>query len=90
MAVSCNGAHCPHELIRMGGRWYVAYPLSPRRVEAWMLERGVHVDHATMNRWGGTDSPLLDAALQARQRPVWISWRRADTSITVKGEWRYR
>ena len=30
MAVSFKGAHFPTEVILMGVRWYVAYPLSPR------------------------------------------------------------
>jgi len=32
-------------------RWYVAYPLSTRHVEERMEERGVDVDHSTINRW---------------------------------------
>ena len=31
--------------------WYVAYPLSLRRVAEMMQERGVFVDHATVHRW---------------------------------------
>jgi hypothetical protein len=30
---------------------YVAYPLSTRHVEELMEERGVAVDHSTINRW---------------------------------------
>ena len=33
----------------MGVRWYVAYPWSTRHIEELMLERGVHVDHSTIN-----------------------------------------
>ena len=33
MAVSFKGAHFPKEVILMGVRWYVAYPLSTRHVE---------------------------------------------------------
>jgi len=51
MAISCKGAHFPPEVIRMGVRWSVAYPLSTRHVEELMEERGVEVDHSTMNRW---------------------------------------
>ena len=32
-------------------RWYLAYPLSYRNIEEMMLERGVNVDHTTINRW---------------------------------------
>ncbi len=41
MAVSFKGAHFPKEIILMGVRWYVAYPLSYRHVEELMEERGV-------------------------------------------------
>ena len=51
MAISFKGAHCPPEVILMGVRWYVAYPLSTRHVAELMEERGVDVDHATINRW---------------------------------------
>ena len=51
MAISFKGAHFPPDIILMGVRWYVAYPLSTRHVEELMLERGVHVDHSTINRW---------------------------------------
>ena len=50
MAVSCKGAHFPQDMILTCVRWYVAYPLSYRHVEALMEERGVDVDHATINR----------------------------------------
>ena len=46
-----KGAHFPKGVMLMGVRWYVAYPLSARHVEELMRERGVHVDHATINRW---------------------------------------
>ena len=38
MAISFKGAHFPHDIILMGVRWYVAYPLSTRHVEELMLE----------------------------------------------------
>jgi transposase-like protein len=41
----------PKEVILMGVRWYGAYPLSIRHVEELMEERGVDVDHSTINRW---------------------------------------
>jgi putative transposase len=40
-----------------------------------MLERGVHVDHSTINRWVIKSSPLLAAAFSRRKPPVWVSWR---------------
>jgi putative transposase len=89
MAVSFKGAHFPKEIILMGVRWYVAYSLSTRHVEELMLERGVHVDHSTINRWVIKYSPRLEEAFHRRKRPVWVSWRMDETHIKVKGEWYY-
>ena len=89
MAISFKGAHFPQDIILMGVRWYVAYPLSTRHVEALMEERGGEVDHATINRWVIKYSPPLEAAFHRQKRPVWLSWRLDETYIRVKGEWRY-
>jgi putative transposase len=89
MAVSFKGAHFPQDIILTGVRWYVAYPLSTRHVEELMRERGVHVDHATINRWVIRYSPQLEEVFHRRKRPVWRSWRMDETYIRVKGEWRY-
>jgi putative transposase len=89
MTVSFKGAHFPQEIILTCVRWYVAYPLSTRHVEELMQERGVPVDHATVNRWVIKYSPPLEAAFHRQKRPVWISWRLDETYIRVKGEWRY-
>src|SRR5215831_3473124 len=89
MAISFKGAHFPQEIILMGVRWYVAYPLSYRHVEELMQERGVPVDHATIQRWVVKYSPLLEEAFHRRKRPVWVSWRMDETYIKVKGQWYY-
>jgi transposase-like protein len=89
MAISFKGAHFPPEVILMGVRWYVAYPLSTRHVEELMAERGVDVDHSTINRWTIKYSPLLEEAFHRRKRPVWVSWRMDETYVKVKGQWRY-
>ena len=89
MAVSFKGAHFPQDIILTGVRWYVAYPLSTRHVEELMLERGVQVDHSTINRWVIKYSPQLEEAFHRRKRLVWISWRMDETYIKVKGQWYY-
>jgi putative transposase len=89
MAISCKGAHFPSDIILMGIRWYVAYPLSYRHVEELMEERGVLLDHATVQRGVVKYSPLLAEAFQRRKRPVWVSWRLDETYIKVKGVWKY-
>jgi putative transposase len=89
MAMSFKGAHFPQDIILTCVRWYVAYPLSTRHVEELMRERGVPVDHATVNRWVIKYSPPLEEAFHLRKRLVWPSWRLDETYIRVKGEWRY-
>jgi len=89
IAVSFKGAHFPQDIILTGVHWYVAYPLSYRHVEELMEERGVSVDHATIQRWVVKYSPQLEAAFHRHKRPVWVSWRMDETYIKVKGQWRY-
>jgi putative transposase len=52
-------------------------------------ERGVPVDHATIQRWVVKYSPQLEDAFHRRKRPVWVSWRMDETYIRVKGQWYY-
>src|SRR5437762_4569906 len=89
MAISFKGAHFPQEIILMGVRWYLAYPLSYRHVEELMEERGVPIDHATIQRWVVKYSPQLEEAFHRRKRPVWVSWRMDETYIKVQGQWYY-
>jgi putative transposase len=89
MAISFKGAHFPQDIILMGVRWYVAYPLSYRHVEELMEERGVLLDHATIQRWVVKYSPQLEEAFHQRKRPVWVSWRMDETYIKIKGQWYY-
>ena len=90
MSSSVTGAHFPPEVMRMGVRWDVASPLSTRHVEERMQERGVTVEHATINRETITYGPLLEEALHRRKRPVRVSWRMDETDIKGKGPWRSR
>lgn len=32
-------------------RWYCRYPLSYRNLEEMIVERGIEVDHSTINHW---------------------------------------
>jgi putative transposase len=89
MTVSFKGAHFPKDIILMGVRWYVAYPLSYRPIEELMEERGVEVDHSTIQRWVVKDSPPLEEAFHRRKRPVGVSWRMDETYIKIKGQWYY-
>ena len=87
--INFKGCHFPKEIILMCIRWYVAYPLSYRHVEELMEERGVFLDHATVNRWVVKYSPLLEAKFRKSKKSVGNSWKMDETYIKVKGEWVY-
>ena len=50
----------PIEVILVCIRWYAAYPLSYRHIEEMMVERGVVVDHSSINRWSIRFLPILE------------------------------
>jgi transposase-like protein len=56
--VDFKGSHFETEIILVCVRWYLAYPLSYRQIEEIMQERGVSVDHSTLNRWVLKYTPL--------------------------------
>jgi len=65
--------------------FYVRYAVSYRDLEEIVVERGVSVDHATLDRWAVKFSPLIAANAQARKRSTAVSWRMDETYIKVKG-----
>jgi transposase-like protein len=81
--ISFKGVHFPKDIILTGARWYAAYPLSYRHGAGLMQERGVAVDHATIQRRVVKHSPLLEEALRRRKRLVWVRWRMDETYIKV-------
>jgi putative transposase len=89
MTVEFKRSHFERDVILWGVRWYVAYPISYRQIEEMMGERGVEVDHSTLNRWVLNYMPALEKAFLARKRPVGRSWRLDETYVRVKGAWKY-
>jgi transposase-like protein len=87
--IEFKGSHFERDVILWGVRWYVAYPISYRQLEEMMEERGVEVDHSTLNRWVVKYVPLLDQQFRAGKRPVGSSWRLDETYVKVKGAWKY-
>ena len=79
----------PIDVILVCIRWYAAYPLSYRHLEEIMQERGVFVDHSSINRWAIRFLPLLEKMFCKHKRPVGGSWRMDETYIKVKGVWKY-
>ena len=87
--VDFKGSHFEREIVLWGVRWYVAYPISYRQLEEMMEERGVEVDHSSLNRWVLKYAPLLDQAFRARKRRVGGSWRMDETYVRIRGQWKY-
>ena len=54
-----------------------------------MQERGVEVDHSTINRWVLKYAPELDKRIRPHLRSTNDSWRVDETYIKVKGQWKY-
>ena len=87
--IDFKGCHFPKDIILMSIRWYVAYPLSYRHVEELMEERGISLDHATVNRWVVKYSPVLEDKFRKIKQPIGKSWHMDETYIKVKGAWVY-
>ena len=55
-----------------------------------MSERGIGVDHSTINRWVIKYSPSLEAKFtKYYKKTIGSSWRMDETYIRIKGEWCY-
>ena len=71
-------------------RWYVAYSLSYRDIEELALERGLKVDHSTVNRWVIAYASGLEESFRSKyKRQTGGSWRMDETYIKIKGIWVY-
>jgi putative transposase len=87
--IDFKGVHYPKAVILHAVFFYVRYAVSYRDLEEILAERGVAVDHATLNRWVVKYSPLIAATAQARKRATAKSWRMDETYIKVRGQWTY-
>ena len=88
--ISFKQRHFKQDVILMLVRWYVGYALSYRDIEELALERGLQVDHSTINRWVIHYAPQLEAVFRKRsKRSTGRSWRMDETYIRVKGKWFY-
>ena len=89
MSIDSKGNHFPKSLILYAVFFYVRYGVSYRDLEEIMAERGVEVDHATLNHWVVTYSPQIAVNVQTKKRPGASSWRMDETYIKVRGKWAY-
>lgn len=88
--ISFKWKHFQKEIILLVVRWYLTYSLSCRDIEEMMLERGIKVDHSTINRWVIEYAPLLEDEFRKQsKRKTGSSWRMDETYIKTKGKWCY-
>jgi IS6 family transposase len=81
--------HFLPEVILLNVRWYCRYSLSYRDLEEMMQERGVEVDHSTINRWVLKYAPELDKRIRPHLKSTNDSWRVDETYIKIKSVWKY-
>src|SRR3954471_3455664 len=72
-----RGRHYEAALIVQAVSWYLRYPLSYRDIEELFLERGLDVDHSTLNRWVLAYAPLIEKRLRPFRQPHCGSIRRS-------------
>ncbi|WP_247997863.1 IS6 family transposase [Brucella tritici] len=89
MAVDFKGAHFPKSVIVHAVFFYVRYPVSYRELQEILDERGISVDHATLNRWVIRYSPQIAEQAQIRKCRTASSWRVDETYLKVRGKWTY-
>jgi len=89
MSIDFKGSHYPKDVILYAVFFYVRYAVSYHDLEEIMTERGVQIDHATLNRWVVKYSPAIAKTAQTRKHSTAGSWRMDETYIKVKGKWMY-
>src|SRR4029453_9501750 len=87
--LNTQGMRFPVEVLLVCIRWYAAYPLSYRHLEEMMQERGVAVDHSSINPRAIRFLPMLEKSSRQHKQAVGHSWRMDETYIKVKGVWKY-
>jgi transposase-like protein len=82
------GFRFPPEVIVVAVCWYLRFGLSYRDVEELLAERGVEVDHGTIDRWVLRSTPLLAEAARPCRHQVGGRWMVDETYVRVAGRWR--
>src|SRR5215210_6576092 len=84
-----KGRHFEATLILQAVSWSLRCPLSYRAIEELFRERGLEVDHATLNRWVLAYAPPIERRLRHFRKPHCGSIRMDETYIKIRGQGRY-
>jgi putative transposase len=85
--ISLKRHRFPKEIILMMVRWYCAYSLSYKDVEEMAKERGIKIDHSSVQRWVVKFAAQLEEVFRKRyKRATQGSWRMDETYLKHKGQ----
>ena len=79
------GFRFPPNVIIIAVRWYLRYSLSYRDIEELLAERGITVEHVTVQRF----TPLLIDAARPCRHAAGDRWFVDETYAKVAGRWVY-
>jgi transposase-like protein len=82
------GAASRPEVIVLAVRWKLRFGRSDREVEELLAERGIEVDHLTVDRGVVRCTPPLAAAARPCRHQAGGRWQADQTSVKVAGRWR--
>ena len=84
-----TGSNYPRHAIVHAVYFHVRSAVSYRDLGEILAERGVHVDHASLNRSVVKYAPLIAAEAQKRKSATGRARRLDETCVRVKGRWTY-
>ena len=82
-----KGSWYPKDVILQAVYLKLRFSLSYRDIEEILKDRGLGVDHATIQRWVVRYTPELEKSFHRKKRNIGKSWRLGETYIKVKGKW---
>ena len=90
--IDFKGAQYPKEVIIYAVFFYVRYAVSYRDLEEIMAERGVSVDHSSLNRWVVRYAPQVASEAKKRKPKhsaslILSAWVCALVSIKADSSW---
>ena len=84
VTIDFKGNHFPKSVILYAVFFYVRYGVSYRDLEEIIAERGVEIDHATLNSRVLKFSPLIAASAQVGKKPTAVSWRMPSRDLAAQ------
>ena len=83
-----KGSQFPSEIILQNIYCYLRYSLSYRDLEEMAQERGLDVDHSTIQRWVVKYWLEIESNFRKNKKQVSGSWRMDETYVKVNGKWK--